>query len=348
VTGYLKTLISLLFILALASCSRQTEPVLTPKVITDEPEKTAAETEEVVEKFTIGTFTAIEVPIEETSVESVIITAPKAEFEGLSPSNKLAITTHGINEEDEKYSVILDDLNAFFAEYGENAGFLYYNIDTGASFEYNADERLAAASIIKAPYSRAVLGAESDLTRTFEMTEELLNSPSELIGGKPVGSLFTIEELIKAAIVRSDNTAFKMLYHYLGYSDFNEYSQSLNIPHRMTDENYWFRLSARQTSVYFKEMYYFSKQHINGGFLHECLTNTQYNLFRQELSEYTVAGKYGYLLQDEYYTLGCASIVYAESPYIIVGYVRGYAEEPLDENFFRKAAGLTNSLHIAL
>lgn len=255
--------------------------------------------------------------------QTLLVDEPHFDFETMSEGEPSTIITSGIDTDNEEISAALDDLyNVLIKKYGD-AGFMYVNLESGASVEYNADVSFSAASIIKAPYVRAVLGNETDLTQSFEMTEEMLNSSSELIDNQPVGTKFTIEELAKAAIENSDNTAYKMLYNYIGYECFNQLAEGLDRDERMTDDNYWFKLTARETAVYFKDIYFFNEEHQNGALMKEFLANSEHNdLFSDELEEYTVCEKYGFLPQDDFYTLGAAAVVYTDSPYAIVLYIR--------------------------
>lgn len=255
--------------------------------------------------------------------QTLLVDSPKFEFETMSEGEPSTIITSGIDTDNEEISAALDDLyNVLIKKYGD-AGFMYVNLESGASVEYNADVSFSAASIIKAPYVRAVLGSETDLSQSFEMTEKMLNSEYELIDDKPVGTKFTIEELAKATIEKSDNTAYKMLYNYIGYDCFNQLAEGLGRDERMTEDNYWFKLTARETAVYFKDIYFFNEEHQNGALMKEFLANSEHNdLFSDELEEYTVCEKYGFLPQDDFYTLGAAAVVYTDSPYAIVLYIR--------------------------
>ena len=232
--------------------------------------------------------------------QTLLVDEPHFDFETMSEGEPSTIITSGIDTDNEEIRAALDDLyNVLIKKYGD-AGFMYVNLESGASVEYNADVSFSAASIIKAPYVRAVLGNETDLSQSYEMTEDMLNSSSELINNQPVGTKFTIEELAKAAIENSDNTAYKMLYNYIGYECFNQLAEGLDRDERMTDDNYWFKLTARETAVYFKDIYFFNEEHQNGALMKEFLANSEHNdLFSDELEEYTVCEKYGFLPQDD-------------------------------------------------
>ena len=311
--------------------SRGAEPAETTAAVTEASDETG-ETNEDTE--TGATFIDTDTDIENSP----------AEFESFIPDDEMDYNILGLDISD----IIIDDFVEKFyimlRKRGADAGFLYYDPQTGGSIEFNADEIFSSGSIIKAIYARSILGYNIDLDTEFEMTEELLNSPSELIGGKPVGTMFTVRELIEAALVKSDNTAYKMLYHYIGYEKFNRYAASLGMRHRMTDDNYWFRMSVRDTGKYLKEMYNFMNQHENGGFLRECMTNSEYDMFAAALPERSVAEKYGYLPQEEFYTLGDCAVVSGDTDYLVVMYTRGKGEEP-DTQIFRDIAPIIDRLH---
>lgn len=300
-------------------------------------ETTAPIVTEPIEK---NTATVTESPLTDGPISN-----PPAEFESNYSENELEITVCGLNIPEGRGQEVLDELYALMRRHGVDAGLLYYDPESGGSIEYNADEKFSSGSIIKAIYARSILGTDFDILQKYEMTEELLNSRYEFINDQPVGTFFTVEELIRAAVTKSNNTAYKMLYHYIGYQEFNEYAKGLEMPQRMTDENYWFRLSARQTATYFKDIYFFIEQHVNGELMRECLANAEYReMFSAALPDKNVAEKYGYLPQENFYTLGDAGIVYDDKPYVLTAYVRGKGSN-LNTEFFRRTATLIDELH---
>lgn len=294
----------------------------------------------------IPTETETDSPEETPRVDGPIEN-PEAAFEKNNPESELELTVLGTDISGEAKE-LADELYAVLRRHGADAGFLYYNPHTGGSLEYNADEKFSSGSIIKAVYARSILDSDLDLSAEYEMTEDMLNSQYELVNGQPVGTFFTAEELIRAALVKSDNTAYKMLYNYIGYSKFNQYAAGLGLPQRMTDENYWFRLTARESATYFKEIYAFSKQHVNGELMLECMANAEYrDMFSAVLTDKTVHEKYGYLPQEDFYTLGDCAIVSGNTDYILVAYLRNTGEN-LDVKFFQDVAALTDKINGAI
>lgn len=317
----------------LVTVSKGAEPAETTSA-TEPPAETETETTAETTAETAAEVVRTDGPIEN----------PAAEFEKYIPLFQLELTAVAmeIPEEGQK---LKDELYAVLRRHGADAGFLYYDPQTGGSLEYNADERFSAGSIIKAVYARSILGADIDLEAEYEMTEETLNSPYELVKGQPVGTFFSVRELIREALVKSDNTAYKMLYNYIGYDKFNSYAAGLGLRQRMTADNYWFRLTARESAIYFKDIYAFSKQHVNGEFMLECMADSEYReMFGSALPDKTVAEKYGYLPQEDFYTLGDCAVISGDTDYILIAYVRNTGEN-LDTKFFRDVAELTDKIH---
>ena len=299
-----------------------------------------AETTSVTEITAETEASGAEVTLTDGEIEN-----PSAEFESIVPEDALDITVTGMKIPEGRGEELAEKLYGTLRRRGADAGFLYYNFQTGGSIEYNADEKFSSGSIIKAIYARSILESDIDLDAEYEMTEEMLNTPYELVDGKPVGTKFTARELIRAALVKSDNTAYKMLYNYIGYKKFNSYAAGLGLPQRMTEENYWFRMTTRESAVYFKEIYNFTRQHVNGALMLECMENSEYrDMFAAALGNKKVAEKYGYLPQEDFYTLGDCAIVSGDTDYLLVMYIRGTGTN-VNTQIFRDAAEITDELH---
>ncbi len=286
---------------------------------------------------------AIEQAEVQKKVTGIEIDNPLAEFETNFTSQNLEAVYYGIDTQNENAMSIIDELNVLLQKRGGDGGFLYYDINSGASVEFNADEKFASGDIIKTPYVRAVLSYDIDLGHQYEMSKNMVVSKS-YINGAAVGTMFTVNDLVKSTLIDCNATAFNMLYKNIGYDNFNTISAELDIPHRMDDSNYWFRLTARQTASYFKDAYNFTLQHENGDLLHKCMVNNAYDLFASQLEYKDICESAGYQVQEDFYTLGCATIVYSDSPYIIVGYVRGNGTV-LNTKYFHDAVELADKLH---
>jgi beta-lactamase class A len=108
------------------------------------------------------------------------------------------------------------------------------DVQSGETWEYNADARRPAASIIKVPilielFARAELGL-------LKLTETVLLRRKDKVGGAGVllelheGLPLTLRDLGILMTVVSDNTASNMLIDRLGMAEINERMQRIGMP----------------------------------------------------------------------------------------------------------------------
>lgn len=147
-----------------------------------------------------------------------------------------------------------DELN----EIGKNQDISIYleMLNTGANIAVNKDAEFWPASLLKVPVSMAV-------TKKIEKGEwkwdnELVLMPSdknERFGDlykKPVGTRITIEELVRRALVDSDNTANFMLVRNLEPAEFQDIYDHIGLTDFMSKEG---KISAKRYSVMFRALY---------------------------------------------------------------------------------------------
>ncbi len=89
---------------------------------------------------------------------------------------------------------------------------LYFEfLNSGANISINQDVRVWPASLPKVPMALAVAKkierGEWELTDKFSIQEDDRDSRYGRLAGVPAGTVFTVEELLKAMLKDSDNTA---------------------------------------------------------------------------------------------------------------------------------------------
>lgn len=105
---------------------------------------------------------------------------------------------------------------------------LYYkDLENGYTIEYDADKTYQAASVIKAPYVKYLLSSGVDGSEQLTLKSKM--GGSTYIDEYPVGTQFTIEELMEYTIRYSDNSAYNMLNQRFGFDAFNDYAEELGI-----------------------------------------------------------------------------------------------------------------------
>lgn len=119
-------------------------------------------------------------------------------------------------------------LAPIYEEYGEEKISLYIEfVNSGANISYNPDARYYPASLIKMPV--AIAAAKKVERGEWAWDSELVLFPEDVdsrsgkIGNNPIGSRFTIEELMRELLVVSDNTAYNMLLRNVGAGAVNDY-----------------------------------------------------------------------------------------------------------------------------
>lgn len=157
------------------------------------------------------------------------------------------------------------------------------DLDSNWEIAFNKNVLIPSASLVKIPIMLAYFYAAQDGkvnlkdTLSLENTEKV--SGSKVLGGKPSGSVFTVEELFEPMITQSDNTAANELIDFLGFDLLNTYFKKIglkntNIVRKMMDfagrkkgvENY---TTAQDMAYLLKKLYY--KNFLNKDVSEKCL-----------------------------------------------------------------------------
>lgn len=209
-------------------------------------------------------------------------------------------------------------LDALIASYDGEVAVGYYDITSGYQYTYKGDTTFVAASVMKAPFCRYVLGmAEQngiDLS-TSEMTytEEMFTTGTGTIKNSEFGTVYTHEELIKLCIRKSDNIAFKMLRQAYPPEGFKQYARAIGITDIYGIKNVSSsNITAVNAITYMKDIYsYTTNDTLYGKTLETHMRNTVYPMIR---SKYPVVRKHGWM-NGAYHDM---AIIKAPRPYILV------------------------------
>lgn len=248
---------------------------------------------------------------ESTSEEVVIDERPQLYEECLN---------RALSEDDE--SAYLKSVEKELTEYLDdnyNASVLYYDLTFGYSFKYNSSTVYYAASTIKALdalyiYTKAANG-EINLDDTITYTKKFKRSNSSYMSKHSYGDKIKIRDLVKYAVMVSDNSAHQMLVDYIGYSNLKEFGKSLGAEYTLEGSDNFGNIDINDGYIYMKAIYEFVLNNSElGSELLEYFVNSNQN--DVALSEYDIkaATKYGEY-SNYYHNI---SIVYDENPYILI------------------------------
>jgi beta-lactamase class A len=162
-------------------------------------------------------------------------------------------------------------------------GVVVKDLGTGWEISFNRDTLIPSASLVKIPVMLSCFYAAQDGVMSLGSSVRLKGSDkvsgSPVLGDKPAGSMFTVEELFAPMIAYSDNTAANVVIDALGFEALNRYFKKMglkdtNITRKMMDfkerrdgvENY----TTAADMAYLLEMLYRNK-FLNTAVSERCL-----------------------------------------------------------------------------
>ena len=207
-------------------------------------------------------------------------------------------------------------LDAFIGSFGNRVSLFYENLETGFSFEHNADRVFFGASATKGAYALWVYhlaeAGYTDLETLHTFTEADRWGGSGIIQRMPAGSRFTEGELLRLALSYSDNVAFRMLVRRIhGVPGFRGFVEEIGGDPSLVHSVTYSRLSAREAGNFARHKHYYieSAQNHSAEFQAHLLANR----YAFVVSDHPVASKSGWAV-DAFHDI---AIVYAPSPYTL-------------------------------
>ena len=173
----------------------------------------------------------------------------------------------------EKRKAAWNSLNATLSgkirNYRGNIGIVIKDLNTGWQIDFNKDELIPSASLVKIPIMLSCFYAAQEGKISLKDTISLKRSEkvagSKVLGDAPPGTVFCVEELFTPMITQSDNAAANALIDFIGFDTLNGYFkkmglQNTNLSRRMMDfkerkegvENY---TTAQDMANIFEKLY---------------------------------------------------------------------------------------------
>lgn len=199
-----------------------------------------------------------------------------------------------------------------------NASVAFENLQTGYVYSYLPDTIFYAASTIKALDALYIYTAAAK--GQIDLEEKLVyDSSHQYVSSKGLeqyqfGDEISIRNLVKYAVVYSDNSAHQMLIEYIGKSVLREFGQSLGASITLTSSDDFGNINVTDALIYMKAIHDFiNKNAILGAELKELFVTAEQNDIALPELGIEAAHKYG--SYDYYYH--DYGIVYANSPYVV-------------------------------
>ena len=133
----------------------------------------------------------------------------------------------------------------------------YQDVKTNFEYNYNSKGVYYAASTIKMLdaiyiYEKAQEG-QINLDEEMEYTSKFKWGASTIIGKMKYGTKIKLRDLVKYAIIYSDNSAHVMLINYIGKSNLREFGKSLGAKYTL-DSDYFGQISVDDAIIYLREL----------------------------------------------------------------------------------------------
>ncbi|MFA6417326.1 MAG: serine hydrolase [Patescibacteria group bacterium] len=150
----------------------------------------------------------------------------------------------------------MKEIVARYEKEGNKIGVYFEFLNTGANVSINQDARFWPASLSKMPTVFVVMKQVEEgkwkLSNELVLFEEDKDDRFGELYKKPVGTKFTIEELIKETLINSDNTAHKILVRNLSSEEYTEMFEALGME-QLFNEDY--NITAKEYSRIFRALY---------------------------------------------------------------------------------------------
>lgn len=183
--------------------------------------------------------------------------------------------------------------------YKSFSSFYIIDLQNGASIGYNVDNVYQTASVIKAAYClylyKQVSLGTVNLDEELPYTYNYYNDGTGIIKESPVGTMYTVRDLIKYTIVNSDNIAYKMLHGHFGVNGYNAMLDELGIRQlHLSLYNPWGLTDLRSLAIIWQEIYHFATESSWGEEYLNLLSNNVFNYFKETIPNINSATKEGF------------------------------------------------------
>jgi len=150
----------------------------------------------------------------------------------------------------------MKEIVAKYEKNGNKIGVYFEFLNTGANVSINQDTRFWPASLSKMPTVFVVMKRIEE--GKWKLSDELVlfeEDKDERFGDlykKPVGTRFTIEDLIKETLINSDNTSHKILVRNLDSEEYTDMFAALGMEELFNED---YNVTAKEYSRIFRTLY---------------------------------------------------------------------------------------------
>lgn len=237
----------------------------------------------------------------------------------------------------------LNEIYYLFKNSGYSVSFAYEDMYTGLHISYNEDQPFFTASTIKAPvevylYEQVEKG-KIDLDSMVTYTSNFYLEGSGSIQYQPIGTQYKLRDLVKMALVESDNIAYQMTASQISYNEIKDFWRDKGANNFWTS-GYWGNISAHDGIIYMKELYNYSLNNTDlSNELLNYLYNSVFKLIKGKDDGVMVAHKAGWHFE----ILHDTALIFDDYPYTVaINTNMAYGDYSY---FFNQASKLISEFH---
>lgn len=238
----------------------------------------------------------------------------------------------------------INAIHKHFASSGPMVSFSYEDLYTGLHLSFNENSQYFTASTIKSPVALYIY--DLNIHGKINFNEYLTYQASQYIEGsgtiqyQPIGTSYTIKELLEKSIVISDNIAYQMLADRVYSNEIKNYWKNLGATTFWTNGSTWGSSTTKDNAIYMKQLYNITQKYpketkdlLNYHF------NSVANFIKLNNKDIPIAHKSGWNAANVH----DMAIIYNKQPYVLaINTLRGYDGY---ENFYYQATKLINDFH---
>lgn len=224
--------------------------------------------------------------------------------------------------------LVSKELNAYIKKSGGTISLEYQDLITDETFQMKHTTGYMAASTIKLPLAMYIMELADQ--GKIDLAQKLTYKKHHYIGGSGViqkdkkGTTYTIQDLVKKAMIYSDNIAYNMLKEKVGQKNYVAYMKNLGASY--SSPNALDKTSAQDLVLYAKHLYDYSQKSANGEVLVGYLQQTIFNeTIPKGVEGLKTAHKVGMI--PMYKVSNDVAIVYDQNPFALAVMTNGLTYE---------------------
>lgn len=190
-------------------------------------------------------------------------------------------------------------LEKCFDNYPLKQSVMLIELETGMTFSFKENQKIATASSIKGPFALFVYKAiesgllDWDSEIVYTRSHYQANSTGK-VQNSSFGTAFSVKTLMDYMVRISDNQAYLMFKSTLGRDKFQLMMDSLGCSEIIEPGSNWGYITAKEMAATWREIYYYSLYNDAGAELFDRFMHAQYNYIWRAIPQYEAAHKSGW------------------------------------------------------